>query len=82
MSGLGLAEEGDSTSSGYRDVELVDGGTTKMQDKRDYNNLLIFRPSFFPPGLGLRYQRVITNKFSAFVGGGRATLIGSGDDPI
>ena len=65
-----IADEGDTTNSGYRDVNLVDGGDTEMEDKRDYRSMLVLRPMFFPPGMGFRYQRLLSDNLSVFGGGG------------
>lgn len=66
------APEESSEPTGYRDVELVEGGPTKMEDKRDYKNLVIAGPMFLPGGLHVKYQRLITDSFSASLGGGYA----------
>jgi len=60
----------DGEETGFRDVELVDGGPTKMEDKRDYTNLIIAGPTFFPTGINLRYQRLFNDRFSASLGAG------------
>jgi hypothetical protein len=57
-------------ATGYRDVDLVDGGRTKMEDKRDYNNLIVLGVGFFPNTAKLRYRRVISDRVSVMVGGG------------
>jgi len=64
-------EAGEPT--GYRDVELFDGGPTRMEDKRDYKRMIILGPTFFPMGAKLRYQRLLSDRLSVFVGGGYGT---------
>ena len=78
-----LDEESEKT--GFRDVELVDGGPTQMEDKRDYTNLIIAGPTFFPTGLNLRYQRLLNDRFSASIGagyGGKKNWIGTDTDTM
>lgn len=78
---LALAEEGEGEDdesgdvveeTGYRDVDLVDGGRTRMEDKRDYTMALIPGVSFVPPGFKLRFQRSLSDELTLIVGAGYA----------
>lgn len=73
---LAMAEEGEEEeegeATGYRDVDLVDGGRTKMEDKRDYTMALIPGVSFVPPGFKLRFQNSLSEELTLIVGAGYA----------
>ncbi len=58
--------------SGYRDVDLVDGGRTKMEDKRDYTMALIPGLSIIPPGFKVRFQFSLRDNLTLIAGVGYA----------
>jgi len=64
--------------SGYRDVDLVDKGRTKMEDKRDYENLVTMDMSFLPSTLKVRYTRLLNDNISVMVGGGYGSSSSTG----
>lgn len=58
--------------SGYRDVDLVDGGRTKMEDKRDYTMALVPGLSIIPPGFKVRFQYGMSDRLTLIAGAGYA----------
>ncbi len=67
--------EGEGTEeSGYRNVDIYEQGRFRMRDKRDYENMIILGPSFIPPGVNVRYDRLLVDRLSVFVGAGYGSL--------
>jgi len=74
--------EGETTEeSGYRNVDIYEAGRFRMRDKRDYENIIILGPIFIPPGMSVRYDRGISDRFSVVAGFGLGILnLDDGDD--
>lgn len=53
-----------------RHVELVDDGPMQMRDKRDYDTLVVIGPRLFPPGIGGRVLRSLSDEVTLMVGAG------------
>jgi len=76
FSGTALADEGgdgeeeEGESTGYRDVELVDGGPTLMEDKRDYTMAVVPGFSIIPPGVKVRFQYGLNERLTLIAGVG------------
>jgi len=71
--------EGESSeASGYRNVDIYEQGRFRMRDKRDYRNLVIVAPRIIPPGIALRYDRLLSDKISLVLGAGFGS-VGTGD---
>lgn len=71
--------EGEGTQeSGYRNVDIYEQGRFRMRDKRGYENLVILGPRIIPPGLAVRYDRLLSDRVSVLAGVGYGS-IGSGD---
>lgn len=60
----GATAEPASEPTGYRNVELVETGPFRMENKRGYENLVIVAPQFIPPGVRVRYDRLLADNFS------------------
>lgn len=72
--------EGETTEeAGYRNVDIYEAGRFRMRDKRDYENIIILGPLFIPPGLSVRYDRGISDRFSVVAGFGLG-ILGLGDN--
>ena len=74
--------EGEGTeASGYGNVDIYEQGRFRMRDKRDYENLVIIGPRILPPGVAIRYDRLLSDRISVLAGVGYGA-IGSGDTKI
>lgn len=51
-------------------VELEESGPLRMEDKRDYRNLVVLGPRLFPPGIGGRYLHSLSDELTLMVGAG------------
>ena len=56
--------------TGYRDVELYDGGPTQMEDKRDYDQVVVLGPMIVPLGIKVRYLHSLSDRTTIQIGGG------------
>ena len=74
MPAIAEESEDEGTPSGYVNVNLVDDGPTKMDDKREYRSIVIPGFSFIPPGIKGRYQFLVTDHVSVMGGAGISTL--------
>jgi len=70
----------ETTPTGYRDVELFDGGSTLMEDKKDYDQMVVLGPMGFPFGIKARYLYKLNDRTSAMIGGGYGSLAVTGND--
>ena len=61
-------------ATAYRDVELYDGGPTRMEDKRDYDQIVVLGPMIMPLGLKFRYLRSLDDRTTIQFGGGYGSM--------
>ena len=67
---LAQADEQPPPTSDGRQVILEDDGPTRMDDKREYRNLITPGVTLWPPGVKGRFQHLVTDNLSVMVGGG------------